>query len=135
MKHRRNREQYLTIATPMVKAMELKEGDIVRVTRKASSGELGWDNCWTESMNASIGLELEVRDGEDTGPGIALSDGYWHPIFILEKIKESSKITIKNVTPDYDAVINTNGTIMVGCQKVDFKKLEELYNLAKSRQN
>ncbi len=70
---------YLTLQ----KASGIKAGDKVKVLRKASDYELGWDNTWDESMDEMVGKEYAVSNVADCG--IEVSDaGCSLPFFILE---------------------------------------------------
>jgi len=81
------------------KASGLKVGDAVRVLRKASSHENGWDNSWVDSMNSNIGRIDKIRS-IDGASGIALeSDIFKYPFFVLKKVAPKPKpmeVLIKN---------------------------------------
>lgn len=71
----------------MEKNCGLKEGDKVRVLRKATSHELGWCNSWVEPMDDMVGKEATVDFVSKAGVGIRFKGmSYHYPWFVLEKI-------------------------------------------------
>ncbi len=88
-----NREQ------EWVRLNNVKEGTVVRVTRKAVDNEAGWDNSWTRGMDKYVGKEFPVgcMDEEVSNyvpdVGIPLVDedddimfDYQFPYFVLEVV-------------------------------------------------
>ncbi len=75
------------------KACGLKEGDRVRVTRKAGTYENGWANTWFSGKDKCVGQTYEIE--KDNGiSGFTLKDSHpgfeygWHfPYFVLEKVE------------------------------------------------
>ena len=69
----------------MSKESGINVGDTVKVIRKAQSYEMGWQTAWDPYMDEMIGKEYTVSEVFD---GVYhLSDLYWFPFFVLEKIK------------------------------------------------
>lgn len=66
-------------------------GDVVRVERKAETNEQGWDNCWTSSMDDTIGKVGKVIDANEHGFYVAfpeLMEGWRLPYFALSKVDD-----------------------------------------------
>ena len=73
------------------KASGLKVGDTVRVLRKASPHENGWNNFWVDSMNSNIDRIDKIRS-IDGAVGITLESGIFnYPFFVLEKVAPKPK--------------------------------------------
>jgi len=73
-----------------VKFHDLKVGDKVKILRKASVGEMGWELKWDSRMDTTIGKTATVVEMDRLGvmtkePG---SNLWIYPFFVLEKIKE-----------------------------------------------
>lgn len=65
----------------------IKAGNTVKVLRIAKDFEMGWENVWEESMDDKVGNTDTVNVIQE-GDGFFLSDGYYYPFFVLEKIKD-----------------------------------------------
>lgn len=67
----------------------LKVGDKVKVVRKATNREQGWDNSWTTDMDVCVGNYYEINyDGEHTGFALNCIGNFNFPYFVLEKVEE-----------------------------------------------
>lgn len=92
------------------KASGIKVGDRVRITRKASRCERGWNNTWTPVMDAAVGSEGTVLFDWDVS-GFRVDVGKFplsYPYFVLEKVTEPAKHPI--------ATVSRNGyTITIQC--------------------
>jgi len=80
----------------------LKVGDRVKVLRKASDDENGWDNIWMSEMSKSIKQIGTIVDIYKTGVTIIfddswLSTSYSYPYFVLQKE------TVSNMTRGYSS--------------------------------
>ena len=80
----------------------IKVGDRVKVMRKTKSYTNGWDTCWVPEMNESVGKVFKVEGFSefDKGDGFLLSDGFYYPFFVLEKVvtrKGGKKVAAKVV--------------------------------------
>jgi len=77
----------------MTNETKFKVGDKVRITRKAASHELGWENDWVSYMDKAVGNVGTVKSINDhleydvtvSGPKVP-SFGY--PSFVLELVKD-----------------------------------------------
>lgn len=98
-----NEEAYLALQ----EACGFKPGDRVKILRRASYHENGWDNDWTDSMEMCIGGTFDVKEINGLY-GIRLKDyneafpssGHYYPFFVLELI-EKKKEEKKLFDPDY----------------------------------
>lgn len=73
-------------------ACGLKEGDYVRVTRKAEVREAGWGNPWVPDMNAAVGRVGKVNClcnfGVSVYFGSPIINTWNFPYFVLEKVEK-----------------------------------------------
>lgn len=63
---------------------DIKEGDCVKILRKAGKDEEGWGDAWMSDMDNYVGRVYEVT--EVYPDGIELGSDYVFPYFVLEKI-------------------------------------------------
>jgi len=111
----------------LVERSTLEVGDIVKVTHRVPSYDLGWENSWCDDMLYAIGEECSVIDGPD-GKGVQLNDGganYRYPLQSVQFVRKAPKTEKVILTKDYDAVVSKEG-IKVGCQTITFKAFDEL---------
>lgn len=128
-------EQYKEAHNAFVEEYKLKAGDTIKILRSAKSHEMGWGPVWNKKyMDPMVGQEYKVCDINKYNGIQVDNEGhtkYWFPWFVVEKTKdEFSPIVIKNITSDYDASIQEDGSVKVGCQTVTFEKLEQLFKAA-----
>jgi len=89
-----------TVTTPVSAAratdpgFSFKKGDKVRILRRATTNENGWNNAWASEMDKAIGqvgtVSLVIAKDKDVTvevPGIRSNYGY--PTFALELVNES----------------------------------------------
>lgn len=130
-------ELYRQAQALFIEENKLKIGSKVKVLRKAPDNEMGWPTFWNDKMDNSVGEELSVCQFVDTYSdktfGIRLSDSYWYPWFVLEPCKFEP--IVLDLTDDYDAAIQEDGTVKVGCQTIPFEKLEEVFLAAQKQVN
>lgn len=73
------------------KSCGIKVGDTVRITRKATSGESGWNNSWMTDMDKHVGKEFKVvTDNREGGFELCTecdAGGFEFPHFVLEKTR------------------------------------------------
>lgn len=87
----------------------LKEGDYVKVTRKAKDYEDGWGSVWNNSMTKSVCKTLKVKEILLPNEYVILENGYSYPYFVLEKTEESPKpkyVPFSNYEDFMDAYIS-----------------------------
>ncbi len=88
-------------------ACGIKEGDRVRVLKKAKDFEKGWCNTWPSPMDCYIDkICIVIEDNYKNGFGLmfeddSLRDGacFSFPYFVLEKLKKSSTINATSSCP------------------------------------
>lgn len=121
-------EVYKTLHKVIIEETGLKVGDTVKVFRKAKDGELGWHNSWLSSMDGVVGELCEISSIH-TLRGVRLKDrSFQYPIYVLEKVKEAAPTF--NLSDEYAAVIQEDGSVKVGCQNIPFYLLARIYTAA-----
>lgn len=63
----------------------IKEGDCVRILRKAGKDEEGWGDAWMPDMDNYVGRVYKIT--EICPDGIELGSEYIFPYFVLEKVE------------------------------------------------
>lgn len=123
------KKAFITLAAEL----NIEEGDTVKVLRPFVRDEMGCDLDPADNGNVNnIGKERKVEYAND---GLyELDDNSVYPFFCLQKVP--NLLLVKNITDgEYDAEIAPNGLeAEVGCQVVEFTKVEELYNAMKAAQ-
>jgi len=120
-------EVYKTLHKVIIEETGLKVGDTVEVFRKAKSYELGWPNSWVSSMDYVVGELCEISKIDFQG--VRFKDhSFQYPIYVLEKVKEPAP-TFK-LSDEYEAVIQEDGSVKVGCQDISFDLLTRIYTAA-----
>lgn len=73
-----------TVQTPsqLLFTSKFKEGDVVKVIRKSSSGERGWSNDWISEMDSTVGKSFIIQTVQSND--YLLSSGFNYPEFVLE---------------------------------------------------
>ena len=73
-----------------LRANGIREGDKLRIVRKAESHEDGWDDTWEPGMNNEVGnIGHVVVDNGDKGIAVYAKCGSWnYPYFVLEKVED-----------------------------------------------
>lgn len=69
----------------------IKEGDRVRIIRKAKGYENGWEDIWLNSMDETVGM-IGVVAGISPAVGIyvtfeSIDRSYFYPYFVLEVVE------------------------------------------------
>lgn len=83
-------EEYVKMQKMWLKSTGVEPGSWVKVTRKAKTGESGWDNMWLPEMDEDVGKILQVN-GDCGAKGISLSLPHTKmsfPFFVLEPAEE-----------------------------------------------
>ena len=93
--------------------------------------------------NFSEGAILVLtRDDDSEAPYFTCIDGHEGKankeectyLYKVRRIWPTDKIPfVVDISDDYEGQIYSNGTLEVGCQKIPFEKIEEIYNLAKKQ--
>lgn len=95
--------------------MSFSPGDKVKVLRKAKSHERGWQDDWVSEMDSSVSQILEVKHTRGR-EGVLLSDNYWYPNFVLEKVTKSKEFPL---IEDSDFKLGDSETNDDGYYRVD----------------
>ena len=138
-----NANIYKTLQESMVSAMGLKVGDTVKITRKASDNELGWGLYWVSRLDPWVEYDSCIVEEIDNIDGIELSSdscdsaipGYKTirvPIQVLVKI--APKLEEVDLG-DYNAIIQKDGSVKVGCQHVSYDTLMDICDKARYAKN
>lgn len=118
-----------------VKANNIKDGDKVRVIRKAKTNENGWGDVWDcEYMDPSVNKVLEVVETKGIA-GISLDCGRVNccfPYFVLEKVEEPEFKVGDFVRTEYESIgviteIIAHDFVVVRTNNLSY------FNLSKSR--
>lgn len=83
----KKKPSYEECAKQWIEENNLKEGDCVKVLRKAKDFESGWDATWNDLMNKSVCKILKITEVRFCNGHIILEDGYRYPYFVLEKVE------------------------------------------------
>jgi len=111
----------------LVERSTVEVGDIVKVTHRVPSYDLGWDSNWAKDMDNAIGKECTVIS-KPYRCGVRLDFrgvGYNYPLQSVQLVRKASKTEKVTLTKDYDAVVSKDD-IKVGCQTITFKAFDEL---------
>jgi hypothetical protein len=112
-------QKYTELQNLMVEFFGLEVGDSVQVISEVEENESG--SCSNQSNN--IGEILVIED--ISIDGIFLSDENWYPVYALKKDLNSFKIN-----DDYNAQIDDDGSVIIGCTTVGFDLLTKIYTAA-----
>ncbi len=121
------KEKEKSIHDILVERSTLEVGDIVKVTHKVPSHDLGWDNSWSNSMDSAIGRENTVIS-KPSSLGVQLDDRgikYKYPLQSVQFVRKGLKPIHVHISDDYIAEVTEKG-IKVGCQTITFKAFDEL---------
>jgi hypothetical protein len=117
----------MTIHEQILKELNLKVGDLVKITHAVPNHHLGWANGWAAGMNDCIGKQGRVIETDSRGVYVSGLGLYRYPAQSIEVINHGSELKL---TDDYTAIINKESRVVeVGCQKIPFKKVDELHKL------
>jgi hypothetical protein len=126
----------MTIQEQILESLDLKVGDIVKVTHAVPDYHLGWKAIWNaERMDRVVGKEGVVKAvGRVNGVRIDFDDedvnGFVFPAQVLEFVSRAPEYKEMKISKDYSAKVYAD-KIVVGCQTIsitNFKKLQKLVN-------
>lgn len=122
--------EFSNIYNQVLKVLNLKPGDLVRVTHKVPSHYMGWMNSWTPNMDSFIGKIFEVEYSQDPSRlGISLRDGnvdFDFPPYCLEVVERGPKPIKVKISKEYTAEVFPGKKIVVGCQTIDKETFETI---------
>jgi len=111
----------------LVDRSTLEVGDIVTVTHKVPSHDLGWENGWSKDMDSAIGKECTVI-GKPSSRGVWLKDGgasYKYPLQSVQFVRKGLKPIHVHIFDDYIAEVTEKG-IKINDQMITFEDFDEL---------
>ena len=121
------KEKEKSIHAILVERSTLEVGDIVTVTHKVPSYEMGWAGDWVDSMNRAIDKECIITEAP-CNKGVRLGgqgNDYYYPLQSVQFVrKRLNKINVL-ISKDYMAEV-TEKNIQVGCQTITFSAFDEL---------
>lgn len=124
----------------MQAACGIEVGDTVRILRTAKSGELGWDNSWSHTMDAFVGREGVVAEIHHKGIQVtpltvALApyvSSPSYPFFVLEVVAKKKPESVDvSLNANYEAKVFKD-SIVVGCQRFSITVIDDLVAARKS---
>jgi hypothetical protein len=121
------KEKEKSIHAILVERSTLEVGDIVKVTHKVPSYELGWDNRWSKDMDNAIGEECVVTEVPDNA-GVQLDgkgNDYYYPLQSVRLVHKGPKPIHVHISDDYIAEVTEKG-IKINDQVVTFEDFDEL---------
>jgi hypothetical protein len=124
----------MTIQEQILESLDLKVGDVVKITHAVPDYHLGWVAIWNaERMDDAVGKEGVVKElrGE-RGVRIDFANesiiGFVFPAQTIEFVKRAPEYKEMKISRDYSAKVYAD-KIEVGCQTIsitNFKKLQKL---------
>jgi hypothetical protein len=120
-----------TIHDQILAELKLEVGDVVEITHKVPSRNLGWYNEWNPKMDVAVGKRGKVlSEPKEHGVKIEIDgmDEYYYPAQSIKFISKAPKFKEMKISKDYSAKVYAD-RIEVGCQTItmeNFKKLQKL---------
>lgn len=123
-----------TIHAQILSELKLEVGDVVEITHKVPSTNLGWYNSWVPDMDNAIGKQGTVQKlAGNEGvivkiEGVEMEMDYYYPAQSIKFISKGPKFKEMKISKDYTAKVYAD-RIEVGCQTItmeNFKKLQKL---------
>jgi hypothetical protein len=119
-------EKEKSIHDILVERSTLEVGDVVKVTHKVPSYDLGWECSWCKDMGDTIGKEFTVIS-KPNSKGVRLDGGmgFNYPLQSVQFVRKAPKKISIQISEDYVANVNKDN-IKVGCQTITFKAFDRL---------
>lgn len=112
-----------------LQALNLKEGDIVKITHKVPDGNGGWQNTWSNNMDEFIDTNHEVGADTDNDNTVGVNiDGYSFPAQCLELVRRALEYKELKLNDTYTAKIYKTH-IQVGCQRISMNVAKKLVKI------
>lgn len=115
-----------SIHDQVLESLNLQVGDLVKITHKVPSKNLGWGANWHPEMDEYIGQTGTINDVYNDGNGVRMFAGWSFPAHALELVSKAKAMTRVTISSDYDAKIYPGDRIEVGCQTIDKKTFEKI---------
>lgn len=125
-----------TIHEQILAELNLEVGNLVQITHRVPSRNLGWRNSWVPEMDKAIGREGIVQKLVDDEGVIVKIDGvememdYYYPAQSIKFISKGPKFKEMKISKDYTAKVYAD-RIEVGCQTITMDNFEKLQKLVK----
>lgn len=121
-----------TIQELIYEKQGFKVGDVVTVTHKVPSKDLGWNNPWIEDMDEFVG-DVGVIEGILVDYGVRIDFGktlkYYFPPQALKKVD----IKFVKIDKNYTAKVFPGEKIKVGCVTITPEIFNEIKNAFEER--
>ena len=120
-------EKEKSIHDILVERSTLEVGDIVIVTHKVPSYDLGWENRWSKDMDSAIGEECVVTEVPYSS-GVQLDgkgNDYYYPLQSVQFVHKGPKPIHVHISDDYIAEVTEKG-IKINDQMITFEDFDEL---------
>lgn len=125
------KKKYIAAEKAFMAMTGLKMGSKVRVIAKVKSYQHGWNADWDSEMDEYVndGEVYEIDEHSDAGHGFGLTCGWMFPFFALEVVPDNTV----ELSKQYTATINDDGSVEVGCQHVEYATLKKIYDMATTK--
>ncbi len=124
----------LSLHSQYLNALNLQEGDIVKITHAVPTHHMEWKNSWTEGMNKAVGKTGTVISISDRDSGVCINiqgiSNYNYPAYCIEVVEKGKPTSKIKISKDYTATVYPGDRIEVGCQVIDkntFNKIKEAF--------
>ena len=116
-----------SIHAQILASLNLKPGDLVKVTHAVPTHHLGWEAIWDNNMNQFVGKEFTVKNilSDNTGVQLEAARGYF-PAQSLQVISRAVKFKTIKISDEYSAKVYAKDKILVGCQTVTKKTFDQI---------
>jgi len=124
----------LSIHEQILRERDFKPGDLVKVTHRVPSRDLGWKNSWIDEMDQCIGREFRVhRLNMNSNKGVYLDNpgGFKFPAHVLTLVSHAPRKVPVRLSSSYTAEVYPGTKIVVGCTTIDketFSQILEAWN-------
>ena len=126
-----------TIHKQLMKETTLKVGDVVKVTHKVPTHNLGGGAEWSPSMDKFIGANVTIVEnrGNIGFKCKAECGSTWNfPVHVLEFVRKEVKTVTVKISEYHDAIVYSN-KIEVGCQTITFEDFDKLAAIVAKQRN
>lgn len=128
-KESKQKIENMNIHNQILESLKLEIGDLVKITHKVPTKNLGWTASWQPEMDKYVGKTGVVEQVYTCGSGVKVRiDGdYWSfPGHVIELISKQKPVTTVKISSEYTAKIYPGDRIEVACQTIDKKTFEKI---------